>query len=85
MGLGPTSSHELLSLRVQVLVHQKLMRAHILAQGLGDGAYSIFYDRDLANRKCSKIRKAKLVRILSISCPTVAIPCIVPRGTFGYR
>ena len=50
-------------LRVQLLEHQKLMRAHILAQGLGDGAHSIFYDRDLASRKCSRIRLAKLVRI----------------------
>ena len=50
-------------LRVQLLEHQKLMRAHILAQGLGDGAHSIFYDRDLACRKCSRIRLAKLVRI----------------------
>ena len=63
MGLRPTSSHEFLSLRVQVLVHQKLMRAHMLEQGLGYGAHSIFYDRDLARRKCSRIRLAKLVRI----------------------
>ena len=41
----------------------KLMRAHILEQGLGDGAHSIFYDRDFARRKCSRIRLAKLVRI----------------------
>ena len=42
-----TSAREFLLLRVQLLEHQKLMRAHILAQGLGDGAHSIFYDRIL--------------------------------------
>ena len=30
----------------QLLEHQKLMRAHIMAQGLGDGALSIVYDYD---------------------------------------
>ena len=85
MGLRPTSAREFLLLRVQLPEHQKLMRAHILVQGLGDGAHSIFYDRDLANRKCSRIRLAKLVRIQSFSCSTVAIPYIVPRSTFGYH
>ena len=85
MCLRPTSSHEILSLRVQVLVHQKLMRAYVVAQGLGDGAHSIFYDQDLARRKCSRIRLAKLVRILLISCSTVAILSIVHHGAFGYH
>ena len=63
MGLRATSAREFLLLRVQLLEHQKVMRAHVLEQGLGDGAHSIFYDRDLANRKCSRIRLAKLARI----------------------
>ena len=85
MGLRPTSARQFLLLRVQLLEHQRLMRAHILAQGLGDGAHSIVYDRDLASRKCSRIRLAKLVRISFICCTTVAILYIVPRATFDYH